>query len=302
MSSALIRKRFLGHFKSLEKHSRLRSSIILISYVAQILAAIIAGYFLLRVGSLTAYFGTGLISLFIATRFRGINNIVHECSHYTFTQNRPDNVVFGSISAALVLTSFEAYRKEHMTHHANLGDYEKDLDFRNLQDFHLESELTWPTIARHIVTPLVGLHLPLYLRADLSVRDGFGYALLKIAFIFGTIGFAYAYPVAALALIIIPFVWIYPAINYWTDCIDHGGLLESEDDLETSRNLVVPKPLRLIIFPRNDCYHLIHHLFPSVPVQHFDKCHELMLENQAYRSANKSGDQSQSVKKDQTPA
>jgi len=289
MSGILVRKQFMKGFRRFEKHSRLRSSVILGSYVTQILVAGFAGYLLLASSALGAQIGVGLIALFIGTRFRGINNIVHECSHYAFSRDKSDNVVFGSLAAALVLASFEAYQKEHMTHHAYLGDYEKDLDFKNIQDFCFEKNLTLLTIARHAVTPLVGLHLPRYLGFDLSIRDGFGYALMKMALILGTLTFAYFNLTAALALVIVPFAWIYPAINYWTDCIDHGRILKSGDELEASRNLVVPWPLRVILFPRNDCFHLIHHLFPGIPVQNFDKCHELLLEHPAYRFANKGG-------------
>jgi fatty acid desaturase len=43
--------------------------------------------------------------------------------------------------------------------------------------------------------------------------------------------------------------------------------------------------LRFFLFPRNDCYHLIHHLFPGVPVNHFDRCHEELLQDPKYREA-----------------
>jgi fatty acid desaturase len=79
-------------------------------------------------------------------------------------------------------------------------------------------------------------------------------------------------------------VFAYSAINYWTDCIDHGGLVGETDELAASRNLVVPKILRVILFPRNDCYHLVHHLFPQVPTHHLDACHERLLDHPAYRA------------------
>ncbi len=286
MSCVSVRKEFMKPFRSLKKHSRLGSWAILASYVTQIIASGVAGYLLLNTHNSIAYLGVGILVLFIGTRFRGINNIVHECSHFPFTQERPDNVVIGSLASALLLSSFDVYLKEHMTHHAHLGDYEKDLDFKNIQDFGFEKELSWATIARHIMTPFVGLHLPKYLSVNLSVRDGFGYALLKMALILATLGFAYFDTVAALVLIVMPFAWVYSATNYWTDCIDHGGLIGSGDELKSSRNLIVPRPLRVVIFPRNDCFHLIHHLFPTVPVQHFDDCHMTLLKHQDYRVAN----------------
>jgi fatty acid desaturase len=270
-------------FKKLEKRSAAYASIILLAYVVQIVAAIIVGRLLMNTAPFVAFIGMILLMLFIGTRFRGVNNIVHECSHAAFTANRLHNETFGKLAAAIIMTSFEAYKIEHMTHHAHLGDYERDLDFGDLQEYHLEQRLTAGTITRHVITPIVGLHLPKYCKVDLSVRDGFGYGLFKVGLIFATILFALFEPVNAILLLLVPFLWIYPAINYWTDCIDHGGLLDAEDEIAASRNFILPRPLRFILFPRNDCYHLIHHLFPTVPVHHFDRCHKMLLANQDYR-------------------
>lgn len=285
MSSTKVRTTYLRDFKFLEKQSRQYASTVLASYVAQIVAAIAVGYVLLDQGAGPAYFGVALLVLFIGTRFRGINNIVHECSHSAFTADRLDNEVFGKVASSLIMTSFTSYKAEHMTHHAHLGDYERDLDFKNIQEYQLERELTAGMLVRHVVTPIVGLHLPKYLGADLSIRDGFSYGLLKVGLIAGAVVFTVIDPIASLIMLLVPFLWVYPAINYWTDCIDHGGILDADDEIEASRNLIVPRPLRLILFPRNDCYHLIHHLFPTVPVHHFDACHDKLLADASYRAA-----------------
>ena len=283
MSYKIIRKIYMKSFRNFDKNTHITSSIILGSYIVQIIILIAIGAYLLSTQTVLAYFGVGFIAFIIATRLRGLNNIVHECTHFTFANNRIDNMVLGSIAAAMILQSFTAYRKEHLTHHAHLGDYEKDLDIQGIQAYHLEDELTWKTIARHVLTPVFGLHLPGYLSVDLSANDGVRYAIQKIGLISITLIFAYFNPQAAVFLVIVPFLWVFTAINYWTDCIDHGGIIGSDDELEASRNMILPKLLRVIFFPRNDCYHLIHHLFPNVPAQHLNTCHDLLLENDAYR-------------------
>lgn len=296
MSGELVRKDYMKGFRALEKNTRLQSSLILASYIAQIFIPMIIGTYLLRNPSVLAYIGIGVIAVFIGTRFRGLNNIVHECSHFTFAVNRGDNVIMGNIAASILLNSFDNYRKEHLTHHAHLGDYEKDLDIKGIQGFHLEDKLTWYTIVRHVLTPIVGYHLPLYFSVNFSLRDGIGYFLQKLSLVMATLIFAYFNPLAALLLVIIPFVWVYSAINYWTDCIDHGGLIGSEDELDASRNLVLPKFLRVFLFPRNDCFHLIHHLFPNIPAQHLDACHETLLENKSYWITQNAGSSSADIK------
>ena len=172
-----------------------------------------------------------------------------------------------------------------MTHHAHWGLTARTTSFNKIQEYQLERALTTGMIVRHIVTPIVGLHLPKYLGVDLSIRDGFSYGLLKVVLIAGAIAFTMIDPIASLIMLLVPFFWVYPAISYWTDCIDHGGILDADDEIEASRNLIVPRPLRLFLFPRNDCYHLIHHLFPTVPVHHFDACHKKLLADASYRAA-----------------
>lgn len=283
MSHKVIRKNYMKKFRAFDKNTSIISSVILGSYIMQILSLITIGTYLLSFHTTTSYIVVAIIAFVIGTRLRGLNNIIHECSHFTFATNRVDNVILGNIAAAMILQSFEAYRKEHLTHHAHLGDYERDLDIQGIEAYHLEDELTWKTIVRHVLTPIFGLHLPGYLSVNLSASGGWAYALQKAGLIIATLIFAYFNPQAAVLLVVIPFLWIFTAINYWTDCIDHGGIIGSDDELEASRNMILPKALRVFLFPRNDCYHLIHHLFPNVPAQHLEVCHDLLLENTAYR-------------------
>ncbi|MDE2913025.1 MAG: fatty acid desaturase [Paracoccaceae bacterium] len=285
MSGKAIRREFLPRFRGLPRHSRARAGLILASYFLQITLAIALGARLVSSGTGTGIAAAAVVAAFIATRLRGLNNIVHECSHATFVRDPANNETFGKIAAALTLGSFGAYRKAHLTHHSHLGDHEKDLDFKGIQAFRFETPLTARTLCRHIVTPVVGLHLPVYARPDLSVRDGALAAALKLAILFAACCWAVADPLTAAILFLLPWFWLFPAINYWTDCVDHAGLWSGSDSLHTARNAVLPLALRWLLFPRNDCYHLIHHLFPGIPSQHLPACHGTLLENSAYRRA-----------------
>lgn len=283
MSGNIVRQTFMKEFTGFTKNSRLTAMAILGSYFAQIIGAVVFGYWLLKMsGGWLTWCGVGAAMLFIATRLRGLNNIIHECSHNTFVRDRQDNTICGSICATLVMSCYHDYRSEHMTHHAHLGDYDKDLDLQGIQDLHLEEELTLRTVLRHIFTPILGLHLPYYLGVNLSGRDGKFYQAAKMALIAAAIVFLILDPIAALLLVWVPFLWIYSALNYWTDCMDHAGLLENGDELEASRNILAPGPLKLLLFPRNDCYHLVHHLFPQVPSNKLAECHGKLLENELY--------------------
>jgi len=283
MQGHSVRKDYMRKFAGLTKSSRIVAAAIVANYLAQVLGAIAVGYVVLQ-NPMTATNGliVAVLAIFIGTRLRGFNNIVHECSHFTFSQKREDNVWLGSFCASMVLGCYQDYRDEHLTHHMHLGDYEKDMDLNGLRELRLEEKLSAATIIRHIVTPFLGLHLPYYLGINLSRRDGAGFRAMKISLILLATLFLLVAPIPALLLVWIPFVWVYSSINYWTDCMDHGGVLHAEDELESSRNMLAPSPIRMLFFPRNDCFHLVHHLFPQVPAQHLESCHNQLLAHPDY--------------------
>ncbi len=283
MSGHAVRQQFFQQFRDLSVNTRRVSIMIVASYLFQLIGAIGFGYWLLQSPvSLPTGLGLVVLMFFIGTRLRGFNNILHECTHFAFSRRREDNVVFGSICASLILGCFRDYRDEHLTHHAHLGDYDRDLDLKRIRDFRLEDPLTPKTVLRHALTPLFCLHFPHYFKVDLSGRDGKPYRALKIGLIVAAIVFLALDPLAALLLVWVPFVWVYSTINYWMDCVDHAGLVDGGDELDTSRNLSVLKLLRVVFFPRNDCFHLIHHLFPQVPTHHLDACHARLLTHPDY--------------------
>jgi len=254
-------------------------------FLAQFIGAVLLGAWLLR-GGVDAWEGAAILALmlFIGTRFRALNNIVHECSHASFARIRKVNATIGKACAALTLGSFVSYRHEHLSHHAHLGDYEQDLDLQGIEALRLHDPLTPRVILRHAVTPLIFRHLPHYLSVDLSKADGRSFQLLKLGLLALVAGLTAAFPLTTSLFVILPYVAVYTALNYWADCLDHAGLVPSDDDLEGSRNVLAPRILAWLLFPRNDGYHLVHHLFPSVPARHLPKAHNALLQDPVYRS------------------
>lgn len=285
MYGKAVRRQFMGQFRGLRRNSRIAAASIVASYFLQIVAAAALGWWVLQF-EMSVYTGSAvaLLMLFIGTRLRGFNNMVHECCHFAFSERREDNVFLGSICATFILGCFSDYRDEHMTHHSHVGDYEHDRDLQRIRQLRLEDSLTPRTVARHALTILSGRHLPYYLGVNLSSRDGRVFLGMRIALIALAGLFLILDPVPALLLVWLPFVWIFTSINYLTDCIDHAGLIGAADDLDSSRNLSVPKALGMLLFPRNDCFHLVHHLFPQIPTHHLPACHDRLLSHPYYRA------------------
>ncbi len=254
-------------------------------YLIQIALGVGVGHYLLSL-PITWLVVAGIVAVmvFIGTRLRGINNIVHECSHSSFAEKREDNVTIGRFCSALLTGSFTEYKANHLSHHAHLGDYEHDKEFMAIERFRLHDPLTFGTVMRHAVTPLLGLHLPYYSGISLSRRDGALFATMKFAIVFFIVFFAVLQPWTTFLFVIMPLFYVFPALNYWTDCLDHAGLVGESDELAASRNVLAPGFVRLVFFPRNDCYHLVHHLFPNVPAPHLGEAHMLLTEDNAYRN------------------
>lgn len=284
MSEQHLRKKFTRQFIGFSKYSRYVAWLVVAWYVAQIVLAIVAGNFLLAQPlSVVGVTLMVLTAIFIGTRLRGLNNMVHECSHYTLSDHRSDNVVLGSLCASILTGCFHQYKKEHLSHHAHLGDYELDLDLKGIKDFRLHEPLTTANVIRHLTNPLLGRHLRQYSGVNLSAKDGVFFQCFKIVLLVAILVFAIFQPLTAIFFVLIPWFYIFPTINYWTDCLDHAGIVAAGNEMEASRNVLIPRPLRFLLFPRNDCFHLVHHLFPLVPARHLESAHDALSEDAAYQ-------------------
>lgn len=283
MSGQDLRRRYIRQFSSFERPSAFAAWGLTLLYVLTLIICLGVGYELLSEPvHASDYIMVSAIVIFMATRLRGLNNIVHECSHSTFCSSRKHNVIIGKLCASIILKSFTKYRKQHLSHHAHLGDPNLDDDFKGIADLGLEQELTRPTILRHALTPFLGRHLQYYVSIDLSDEDGHIFKWLRVSLLFAGIFFTAIEPVAGVMLVLTPFLFVFSALNYWADCIDHAGLISSKDELDASRNVILPSILRLLLFPRHDSYHLVHHLFPVVPAKNLAESHDILKSDPYY--------------------
>jgi len=283
MSGRVLRRTYVRRFLGLERYRRMDAWLIVAAYVGFIFAAILLGTYLLSFPtSVWTVAAATTTAAFIGTRLRGINNIVHECSHATFAEERSDNVRIGRFCAAILMKSFRKYRDDHLSHHAHNGDYEHDAEFGLIKKFGLHEAITLRTVLRHFIVPLTGRHLPLYTGINLSAEDGRVFQGLKILLLAAMAIFLLFNPWAALAFVILPLFYIFPTLNFWTDCLDHAGLVGAKDEIEASRNVLAPTLVRLLFFPRNDSYHLVHHLFPQIPARHLHLAHQELSKDPSY--------------------
>lgn len=285
MSARILRQKYNRAFAGMTRYSTSLGWMIVAGYVLQIILAVSAGGFLLTIEPnwITVLMAI-VVVLFIGTRFRGLNNIIHECSHATFCKKRQDNLAVGKFCAMLLFSSFSDYRDEHLSHHAHLGDYDHDMDLSGIRNLKIHESLTVWVVLRHIITPFLGRHLPYYLHLNIANRDGKPYLVGRFVMLFILAALTAVFPLTISIFFIASFVFAYSALNYWADCLDHAGIVASGDDLVASRNILAPRGLREIFFPRNDCFHLVHHLFPHIPARHLEASHNILATDAMYRS------------------
>ncbi len=285
MSGQKVRENFMRRFMGLQKYSRAMAWLVVGGYVAQAVAGIAVGDYLLSLGlSWATVLLMVATSFFIGTRLRGLNNIVHECTHSSFSDYRPDNVTLGRLCSALLTGCFKTYKEDHLSHHSHLGDYEHDNEMAVIEKFGLHEPLSPRTVLRHFITPLLGRHLPMYSGVNLSRDDGAFFFGFKIAILVAFVAFTIVNPWTSVFFLLVPVFYIFPTLNFWTDCLDHAGLVGETDELRASRNILAPAAVRYLFFPLNDCYHLVHHLFPQIPARHLDKAHAELCTDPDYGS------------------
>ena len=187
-----------------------------------------------------------------------------------------NDLIARALVAPLLFADFEHYRKTHLAHHIHLGHPQHDPDYMPSagahrtcwrETFHanLLSPRQWiSTLVGDFAKPL-GAHKLLYIALWWSVL------LVCIAFIAGwqTAGFF-------LALWLVARASVFFLITLFREMCDHFGRTPG-GIFQFSRDITARGVLRYIVHPKNNGYHLTHHLLPTVPYYHLPAAHQALL-------------------------
>jgi fatty acid desaturase len=268
---------FTGHFDLLRGLSELTSAPLIIVIFAYLLAGVV-----------------------IASRQHALAILMHDAAHYRLFTNRIANDLFSDLFCTFpngLATSL--YRRRHIAHHRFLNG-DKDPDW---MDMMADPDWRWPKTKSEtlklFVGDLLGLNLPKWgeiiakwsawprlfdfsQRPDsITQRERFlflGFWLVVAAFLTLTHGWLHF-----LVLWIVPQFTILNLFARMRSIAEHLGL-ENEHELNQSRHVDGTLLERLTIAPLNCNYHLDHHLFPSVPYYNLPKLHQLLMEDENYRT------------------
>lgn len=210
---------------------------------------------------------------------RALGNIMHECSHYTFAPTKKANIFFGNFISFLDLSSFDDYQDSHKLHHQYLGDNSKDEDYkkylrliRPYKNKNINQIILFIFI---VFNPLNWLYY-IAKNTSLSFSRIIYISIIIICCLFTNKCFAF---------LVIPYLTTYQIMKISSDFLDHHNIYFSKEDFFKTRNHAFrSKILNLLFFPRNDAFHLVHHMYPQIPVTHLHEKHtQLMQTHTVYK-------------------
>lgn len=210
-----------------------------------------------------------LAVLVIGTRQKALRSLVHEASHHKLFRDRRLNLWAGALLAAWPLIgSLSGYLCSHCLHHRYLWDHQRDPKRRHYARIGIVRPRGGSRfMRRHLLKPLLLLHVPSYVAFDLSTHDERrAESVLRYSF-FVLVGITAAATgtIRLLALLwLVPYLTIYQVLRYWSDIVDHAGL-EHNNPFQNTRSWDASWLVRAALAPHAGNLHLAHHLFPGVP-------------------------------------
>lgn len=204
--------------------------------------------------------------LVLGNRQRALGNILHDAAHRNLTRNRLVNdLVTRALIAPLLFLSLSHYRELHFRHHLDLGAKDADPD---LIPIPVVKTRRWPkAVAANALSPRAVLGSTFGQLFDHDVSPGgrlyiFAWWTLLVAVLVSAAGVGPA--TAMLALWLGARATVFHVITTFREMCDHHGLIPG-GVFSFTRDITATGPLSMLFHPRNNAYHLTHHLLPAIP-------------------------------------
>ena len=242
--------------------------------------------------------------ILIGSAQRTFANILHESAHFHFAKNKLLNFLGGTVlTSYLIFHMFTPYRNSHVGfHHRHFGDPEDDPDynFHILLGLYEAKESHARFIWKNLVLALIGYRSWEYIKYIYHDRILFSadkiVIRMPISITADRLLFAATW-IVVLSLVawfnvwlefllfwILPCFTTYIAIGWCAELAEHYPLPESEDHrLLMTRNRKGWAIENFLFGRHNDRYHLVHHIFPTIPFCNLKKTHSVLLQDDAYR-------------------
>jgi beta-carotene hydroxylase len=178
--------------------------------------------------------------------------IIHDASHNSAHPNRIVNAIMGHGSALMLTFAFPVFTRVHMQHHANVNDPDNDPDHYVSRGGPL-----WLIAVRFLYHEIFFFKRQLWRKYELLEW------FLSRALVIGIVYLSLQYDFFSFVMTywFLPAMVVGMALGLFFDYLPHRPFQE-RDRWKNAR--VYPNPiLNLLIMGQN--YHLVHHLWPSIP-------------------------------------
>jgi fatty acid desaturase len=208
---------------------------------------------------------------------RGLENLVHEGSHFNWSRSdhRLNDFLCNLLAAVPVFSNVVRYRPGHKLHHFSFGMGE-DADLGRyrvlgIEDLSRRNPFLFAAgIARRIVAYVVG-----WWKAIQTRRGVLGMSLLWHALVLILPASLALGPGTALALWAAcwmgPFLLFLPWHRFVAEAAKHQ--YEGQETVFDATISNIGFVHHLLLHPHNDGYHLLHHLFPGIPHHQLKRAH-----------------------------
>jgi beta-carotene hydroxylase len=189
-----------------------------------------------------------------------VGTVIHDACHNVAHRNRIVNAIMGHGSALMLCFSFPVFTRVHMQHHANVNDPENDPD-------HVVSTMgpLWLINSRFLYHEIYFFQRRLWRKHELLewiLARSLLALLIVLGYQFGFISYIFNFW-------FVPLAFVGLALGLFFDYLPHRPF--HERDRWKNARVYPGVVLNWLIMGQN--YHLIHHLWPSIPWYHYERAY-----------------------------
>ncbi|VEP11325.1 Fatty acid desaturase [Hyella patelloides LEGE 07179] len=229
----------------LKPHGGFNLTVLMTAVALMLIASSVWGYF---VGNFSLWYC--FIANVLALHLSG--TVIHDASHNSAHSNRIVNAILGHLSALMLGFAFPVFTRVHLQHHGNVNDPENDPDH-----FVSTGGPLWMIAARFFYHEIFFFKRRLWRKYELLewfLSRLFLVTIVLVAIHYDFIGYV-------MNFWFVPALVVGMALGLFFDYLPHRPFKE-RNRWKNAR--VYPSPiLNILILGQN--YHLVHHLWPSIP-------------------------------------
>ena len=255
----------------------------------------------LKTSGLMVYLVLAPCLFFVGGAIRSLGNQFHDGIHNNISNWSTKNELLKKISlflklnvnnplndlivcyviAPIMFYDHECYKKEHLNHHKYLGQDNKDDE----KIKSIEIKFTGTNYFKAYLKLLITFLIKWSFWKSSVTGDFFNTSLKTRLFILGWWGTwgmiallfnQFDFFISLFTVILLARMTTYHFIKVQAELADHYGK-ESSSIISYTRTL--PKNgLSYFFHPDNDNYHILHHLFPEIPMPNLPKAHKLLMD------------------------